>query len=160
MFLGYSRRTQHAATVAAQALLHSEASHKFKAYPAPGPEEINWQALWKTWMEKDIRSVLVFPALVFLLLLPIGAIMGAMSRINDFLCSDTQSGWYWESYCATTVDENGTDKHSMIRVLATGWLPPIMVAIWQNVIMPKSLYYLAQVWSPTTNTLQEMSGQC
>ncbi|GMH41955.1 hypothetical protein BSKO_09874 [Bryopsis sp. KO-2023] len=132
-------RTQHSATVAAQTLLHSESSHKFKAYPAPGPEEMNWQALWKTWVEKDVRSVIVFPFLVFLCLLPIGLAMGAMSRLNNFLCGRTDSPWYWNAYCA----KNG-DNESRLRSLVTGWLPPILVSVWQNMIMPKSLYYLAQ----------------
>lgn len=147
----FSLRTQYAATIAAQTLLHSEATHKFKAYPAPGPEEMNWHALCKSWIEKDIRSILVFPFLAFMCLLPIGLAMGAMSKLNDFLCSDFEADWYWPAYCRT----DGTSGTNRLRSLVTGWLPSIVVAIWQNVVMPKTLYYLLQVkmciHSPLTN---------
>jgi len=131
-------RTQRAATIATQTLLHSDTGHKFRARPAPGPDEMNWQGLWKTWVEKDIRRVLVFPFVLVLILLPIGIFAGSLSVFNSYLCQqdkdDTPRRDQW--YC-------GHDTG--LGTYLSGWLPPILVAFWQTTVLPLGFYYLLQV---------------
>ena len=54
--------------------------------------------------------------------------------LNTFLCEDSDADIYSEWYC----EEN---SH---RQFITGWIPPILVSVWQNMIMPNALYYLVQ----------------
>lgn len=133
-------RTQFAATVAAQTLLHSESGHKFQAHPAPGPDEMNWQALWKTWSQKDIRRVLVFPLVAFVIMFPLGLFAGGLSKLFIFFCDPNNKSYYMgDSYCG---DGEGSIS---IRNLITAWMPSILVSIWQNAVMPNLLYCLVQV---------------
>ena len=54
--------------------------------------------------------------------------------LNTFLCEDSDADLYSEWYC----EENDHQQ------LITGWIPPILVSVWQNMIMPNALYYLVQ----------------
>ncbi|GMH42492.1 hypothetical protein BSKO_10411 [Bryopsis sp. KO-2023] len=132
-------RTQYAATIAAQSLLHSESGHKFQAHAAPGPEEMNWQALWKTWVQKDIRRVLVFPWLVGLIIFPLGIFAGGLSKLSEVLCDPDGDSYVGEGYCKDTGRLWSPQK------LITGWLPPVLVSLWQNMVMPNLLYMLVQM---------------
>ena len=75
-----SCRTQKAAAIASQALLHSERNDIFHVEPAPGPDEINWQALWKTPFQKKIRAAVVWPLMSLLIAFPLGVFAGSLSR--------------------------------------------------------------------------------
>ncbi|CAD7699105.1 unnamed protein product [Ostreobium quekettii] len=131
-------RTQRAATIATQTLLHSDTGHKFRARPAPGPDEMNWQGLWKTWVEKDIRRVLVFPFVLAFILLPIGIFAGSLSMFNSYLCQTGKDGSlpHDQWYC----------RHDTgLGTYLSGWLPPVLVAFWQTTVLPLGFYYLLQV---------------
>lgn len=78
--IAVSFRTQRAATVAGQVLLHSESGNTCRVDPAPGPDEINWQALWKSKKEKHIRGIIALPFLIFLIGLPLGLLAGGTTR--------------------------------------------------------------------------------
>lgn len=134
-------RTQFSATVAAQSLLHSESGHKFQAHPAPGPDEMNWQALWKTWQQKDIRRVLVFPLIVGVIIFPLGIFAGALSKLTDVLCDENGIAYIGHSYCG--VDDQ--DAWLSPQKIISGWAPPVVVSIWQNSVMPNLIYFLVQV---------------
>lgn len=82
--------TQKDAATAAQTRIHSEDGHSFRVMEAPGPEEVNWQVLWKTSKERSLREFLVFPLIVFIMLVPMGLFSG-------FPLSDLK--WYTESLC-------------------------------------------------------------
>lgn len=38
--------------------------------------QVNWSVLWRTWLERDIREILVLPLIVLIILVPIGLFTG------------------------------------------------------------------------------------
>lgn len=135
-----SCRTQSAATIASQTLLHSKGG-KFRTQPAPGPDEMNWPALWKTSQQIEIRGILVFPFVSALLLLPIGFFAGGLSMLNTYICGDEGSKQYRgaEWYC---------DDGSFMKSLVSGIVPSVLITLWQNWLLPIGLYYFIQVRCP------------
>ncbi len=45
-------------------------------HPAPGPEEVNWSALWMSYKDREFRGWFVKPMLAILILIPIGMFSG------------------------------------------------------------------------------------
>jgi len=95
---------------------------------------MNWQSLWKSKREKDLRQTLVIPFIVLLLSFPVGILAGAVSQLNELFCGDKDDKIHWDLYC----------KHESYHPLVTAWMPALVVAIWQNIAMPNALYYLVQ----------------
>jgi len=54
--------------------------------------------------------------------------------LDYYFCENEESDHYWDWYCS----------HRLYQRMLTGWLPPILVSLWQNMIMPNGLYYLVQ----------------
>eukprot|EP01025_Chloroclados_australasicus_P060634 TRINITY_DN7799_c1_g4_i1.p1 TRINITY_DN7799_c1_g4~~TRINITY_DN7799_c1_g4_i1.p1 ORF type:complete len:584 (+),score=30.17 TRINITY_DN7799_c1_g4_i1:939-2690(+) len=144
-------RSQKAATIAAQTVLHPEDGHSFQTHPAPGPDEVNWQALWRHWRERDLRVLAAFPFYFILMCIPLGIFAGALTQLSSTMCSLVQ-----EDCTAATGKPNFEDcdnpftfycKDNRLQNLVSAFLPSIFVATWQNLVMPHSLYYLAQVES-------------
>jgi hypothetical protein len=52
--------------------------------PAPGPEEVNWQALNFSYKQRNLRMFIVQPLLLLLISIPIGLFSGALTQL-DFL---------------------------------------------------------------------------
>ncbi|KAL0050237.1 hypothetical protein WJX82_006955 [Trebouxia sp. C0006] len=71
---------QKDAAIAAQTNLHAEDGHSFRVMEAPGPEEVNWSVLWRTWLERDVREVVVLPLIVLIILVPIGLFTGVVAN--------------------------------------------------------------------------------
>lgn len=38
--------------------------------------QVNWSVLWRTWLERDIRELIVLPLIVLIILVPIGLFTG------------------------------------------------------------------------------------
>lgn len=38
--------------------------------------QVNWSVLWRTWLERDIREIIVLPLIVLIILVPIGLFTG------------------------------------------------------------------------------------
>ena len=55
-----------------------------QVHPAPGPEEVNWQALNFSYKQRTLRMFLVQPLLLLLIAFPIGLFSGALLQL-DFL---------------------------------------------------------------------------
>ncbi len=49
--------------------------------PAPGPEEVNWPALWSSWRERDWRTMLVRPLVLLVVLFPVGIFTGGLMQL-------------------------------------------------------------------------------
>eukprot|EP00803_Ostreobium_quekettii_P009724 evm.model.scf_220.3 EVM.evm.TU.scf_220.3 scf_220:31260-46576(+) len=126
-------RTQSAATIASQILLHSD-GEKFQMQPAPGPDEMNWQALWKTSTERDIRTIIVLPFLAVLIFFPVGIFAGSLSMFNTYVCGDRESELWNSWYC----------QQSRTKSLVSGLLPSVLLAFWHNFVLPLGFYYLVQ----------------
>lgn len=126
-------KTQEAAAIASQTLLRSDLGYRFKVQQAPGPDEINWQALWIPWYQKDIRAIIAIPIMIIFMLIPLGIFVAILSKLSHFVC-DLDSTHYTQSYCGNNL-----------KVIVSGWFPAFIVVIWQELIMPNVLYYLVQV---------------
>ena len=60
-----------------------------QVHPAPGPEEVNWQHLWLTWRERDLRSLLSWPLLIVVVVFPITLGTSAVAQLQYVLCPTT-----------------------------------------------------------------------
>lgn len=49
------------------------------------------QALWYTSRQRTLRALLVTPFLIFLVVLPVSLLTGAMTQINDAFCSPSNT---------------------------------------------------------------------
>jgi hypothetical protein len=77
---------QIAATVATSAPLRGEGKSLFTVRPAPGPEEVNWGALWMTWRGRELRKSLVTPLLLLVVLVPVSIFAGGLQQLNAAAC--------------------------------------------------------------------------
>ena len=84
------------------------------------------------WAERDLRRLAVLPALALLLLVPIGFFLGGASQITLFLCRIDGFRTGTGTLCGS----------SFMRAL-TSILPPLLLSLWNGVILPKLLYWLA-----------------
>ena len=75
-----------AATIAAQALLHSADARLYKCKAAPGPDNVNWSALWCSNRERVIRRILGGLMFFAVMCIPLGGFAGALSEVL-FPCS-------------------------------------------------------------------------
>ena len=94
--------------------------------------QVLWQTLWMPWAERDLRGLAVLPALALLLLVPIGFFLGGASQITLFLCRIDGFRIGTGTLCGS----------SFMRAL-TSILPPLLLSLWNGVILPKLLYWLA-----------------
>lgn len=73
---------QTAAAVAAQALIHGGDGRLYQTKKAPGPDNVNWSALWcspRTRMRRRILGGLLF--MVFMIT-PMGAFAGGLTYVR------------------------------------------------------------------------------
>lgn len=76
-------RVQTAAAVAAQALLHSGDARRYKTKQAPGPDDVNWSALWCSSDERLGRRMLSGLVYFVIMLIPLGAFAGILSVVRS-----------------------------------------------------------------------------
>lgn len=84
-------RTQKAAAVASSCNIHPLSQEMFQVSPAPGPEEVNWQALWYNARQRAARGLVVTPFLVIFIMLPVSLLTGALSQLNSLFCSPSNT---------------------------------------------------------------------
>lgn len=130
---------QAAAATAAQVSLQSEDGREFRVSQAPGPEEVNWPTLWKSFGSRNMRRLLVLIPLAGMIIFPIGIFAGSISQLSLLLCgsasSTAKTGIRWNWYC--TGD-------NYLRKVVTGVLPPLILTFWQGIVVPRWFYYWCQ----------------
>lgn len=127
------------AAAAAQSVVMPLDGTKFKTHRAPGPDNINWLTLFKTSKQKFGRKLAVLPIIIIMMLFPAGLFSGVMGVLEVSLCQN-EGQLYWEWYC-TTNSQIGT----LLKRLITGWIPSLLVAIWQNVVVTRTWYMVSLV---------------
>ncbi|KAI8473306.1 MAG: hypothetical protein J3K34DRAFT_411580 [Monoraphidium minutum] len=139
-------RSQQAAAMAASTQIYGEDTAKFQVHPAPGPEEVNWQHLWLTWRQRDLRSVLTWPLTVAVVVFPITLMTSAVSRLQFLLCpapgaplSKPAAALVWPWYCSSS-----SVLANFIRSLITGWLPALLLNLYLVLALPRLVYLLVQ----------------
>lgn len=126
-----------AAAIASQCDVRGSTVQQWRTMPAPAPDEVRWQSLWKDWKSKGSRGLTVFAFIFLVMIFPVGIFTGALSQLNNAFCNEA-GDWFWPWYC----DSTGTWP-SFVRNLLTGWIPAILLGLWNNIIVPKTFYYLA-----------------
>lgn len=108
------------------------------ANPAPGPDEINFQALLSTAVQQRMSLIFMLPVYILLMVFPIGAITGALSNLTVAVCGGTPetNKLYWSAYC----DSAG----KIPLTLLTSILPVALSAFWDTFVMPLTLYMSTQ----------------
>lgn len=61
-------------------------------HPAPGPEEVNWQHLWLSWRQRDLRGALTWPLLVAVVIFPITLFTSAVAQLQFVICPQSKDG--------------------------------------------------------------------
>ncbi|KIZ06854.1 hypothetical protein MNEG_1105, partial [Monoraphidium neglectum] len=131
-------RTQRAAAIAASCNIHPLKKELFKVHPAPGPEEVNWEALWFTHAQRVFRGLMVTPFIILLVLLPVSMLTSAMTQLNDAIC-DEGYRLRWKDYCASSHP-----VHNVLRSMLTGFVPALLIQLWQGLLMPCCVFFAAQ----------------
>ncbi|CAK0783273.1 hypothetical protein CVIRNUC_006472 [Coccomyxa viridis] len=135
--------TQKDAAFAAQTRIHPEDSHSFRVMEAPGPEEVNWQALWKPRWQRTLREAMVLPLIIIVMLVPLGLFTGTLAQATSAICGGSDTGR--NSKLAVLRTSWYCEDGSLIRPLITSLLPSLLLTTWQSLIMPIALYCLAQM---------------
>jgi hypothetical protein len=84
-------RTQRSAAIAASCNIHPLRRQLFSVHPAPGPEEVNWQALWYTNRQRVVRGLIVVPCIVALVMVPVSLLTSALTQLNEAFCSPSNT---------------------------------------------------------------------
>jgi hypothetical protein len=135
------------AAVAAQSVVMPLDGTKFMTHRAPGPDNINWLTLFKTSKQKFGRKLAVLPIIVIVMLFPAGLFSGIMGVLEVSLCQN-EGELYWDWYCNTN-----SQIGILLKRLITGWIPSLLVAIWQNVVVTRTWYMVSLVEVSTTTAL-------
>jgi len=98
--------TQRDALAAVRGNIGGVADINMSAEAAPSPDEINWQALWSTYHQRALRTVLAIPIILIVLIFPIGPLTGAMTNLELAVCGGTAdtNHIYWPWFCEGTVN--------------------------------------------------------
>ncbi|KAG2443726.1 hypothetical protein HXX76_002072 [Chlamydomonas incerta] len=153
-------RTQRAAAVAAQCVLHAEDNRKFRVHPAPGPDEVNWSTLWSDYRSRDLRRNLTRPLTLLVVLFPIGIFTGGLMQLDYLLCPKHKCDELketdpnaWQEQCFDIIQQRiswswycqQTDFWSqLLRRLVVGWLPSLLINLWQGMILPLAFTFVVQ----------------
>lgn len=71
-----------AATIAAQALLHSADARLYKCKAAPGPDDVNWSALWCSSEQRFVRRIIGGFMYFAVMCIPLGAFAGVLTEVR------------------------------------------------------------------------------
>ena len=129
---------QFAASTAAQCII-SRATHKvYRALPAPGPDDVNWQTLLHTTYENRSRALTVWPLILLVMLFPTGMFATAVTSVCQVRQADSRldGGELFDWYCS--------DKARVYAALISGVLPPVILTLWEVFVISFYMLYLVQ----------------
>jgi len=133
-------KSQYAAACAAQCRITSRRHDLFNVEPAPGPDNLNWQSILLRKRQRELRSLLMFPLILAVILIPTGMFTGVMSSLcvaNQFGAKQNEAlSWYCSS-----------DAARFLRILVQGILPPILLTLWETFVVSFGMMYLVQAQS-------------
>jgi DNA-directed RNA polymerase III subunit RPC2 len=90
--------------------------------PAPGPEEVNWESLWFNHSQRRLRQFMTTPFAILVVFAPVSLLTSAISSLNSQFCTAVKFEFYCESKSAVS---------NIIRGLVTGFLPSLLIILWQ-----------------------------
>ncbi|GBF87290.1 ERD4-related membrane protein [Raphidocelis subcapitata] len=134
-------RSQKAAAIAASCTIHPLRKQLFKA---SGERGTLWGWLWALWFthaQRVVRGWMVAPLIIAMLIVPVSMLSSAATQLNSTLCSPNNTKGRWASYC----DNNGSSFiYSILKGALTGFMPAMMIQLWQGLVLPRLIFYAAQ----------------
>ena len=141
-------KSQVSAAIAAQTLIQEPGGHlAWHVRAAPAPDDINFSALWMYPGQKWWRSCLAKVAVAGIIVFPIGVFTSSMISLSAALCSK-DSSWRWDWYCRNA----GDDTQTFFFRLITAWVPSLLLATWNSIVVPFGFAFLA-LFEGTESTL-------
>ena len=136
-------KTQTSAAIAAQTLIQEPGGElAWRVREAPAPDDVAYSSLWKTPREKWARSTLARLAVAGIVVFPIGVFTSSMLSLSAALCSKN-SGYYWGWYCENQNTKSLNDGPTFFFRLLTAWVPSLLLAAWNSIVVPYGLAFLA-----------------
>ncbi|GIM03101.1 hypothetical protein Vretimale_7897 [Volvox reticuliferus] len=157
-------RTQRAAAMASQCIIHAEDNRQFRVHPAPGPDEVNWSALWSNFRGRDLRRNLMRPLVALMVVFPIGIFTGGLTQLDYLLCpshscaSLEEGSNIWRSSNCTEAIKKREDQQlswdwycgqkdpfaKLLKRLVVAWLPSLLLILWQGMVLPLFFTFVVQ----------------
>ena len=137
-------KTQYAAACVAQCQITSRRRDLFNIEPAPGPDNLNWQAVLLRRRQREIRAAMVFPLILGIIFIPTGTFTGVMSSlcVSNQFGTDRNVALTW--YCSD-------NSARLLRVVVQGILPPILLTLWETFVVSFGMMYLVQAQNKYTS---------
>lgn len=133
-------RSQASATIAAQTLLQDPGGDRgWNVAAAPAPDDVNFQSLWLGPGQRWYRSIVALVTVAFIVSFPIGVFTSSMVALSAALCSKNSDILNSEWYC----DNDGDGKQSFFFRLLTAWIPSLLLATWNAVVVPFGFAFVA-----------------
>ena len=148
-------KSQEAAAIAAQANLNPITQRLFDVQAAPSPDDVNWPALERSWWQRQARPAYVIPLILFIMLLPIGAVTGAFAQLTIAFCGnpDNPGPAADQWFCSD-------DRWAVFfRNLLTSIAPSLLLSLYHLVILPVLVYYAAQAEGKSFS-LSQLDRRC
>ncbi|GLI62080.1 hypothetical protein VaNZ11_004639 [Volvox africanus] len=157
--------TQRAAAMASQCIIHAEDNRRFRVHPAPGPDEVNWSALWSNFRGRDLRRNLMRPLVVLMVVFPIGIFTGGLAQLDYLLCPShncailQEGSDIWRSSNCTEATKKRENQQlswdwycgqkdpfsKLLKRLVVAWLPSLLLILWQGMVLPLFFTFVVQV---------------
>jgi len=129
---------QVAASTAAQCVISRATNRVYRAFPAPGPDDVNWQTLLNKTDDNRINAIMVWPIILLIMLFPTGMFATIVTSVCQ-VESDTNSRYlnsFLSWYCSSEA--------RIYRGLISGVLPPILLTLWEVFVISFYMLYLVQ----------------
>jgi hypothetical protein len=152
-------KSQTSAAIAAQTLIQEPGGDlAWTVRAAPAPDDVAYSSLWKTPSERWARSFVAKLAVAGIVVFPIGVFTSSMLSLSASLCGKNRTGYYWSWYCENQSDDGPT---FFFRLL-TAWMPSLLLATWNAVVVPYGFAYLAlfECAEPTLSGIDRKVFKC
>ena len=129
---------QVAASTAAQCVISRATNRVYRAFPAPGPDDVNWQTLLNKTEDNRVNAVMAWPLILALIFFPTGMFATIVTSVCQ-VQSDTQSAditGFLDWYCS--------EDAKVYAGLISGVLPPILLTLWEVFVISFYMLYLVQ----------------
>lgn len=128
---------QVAASTAAQCIISRASNRIYRALPAPGPDDVNWQTLLFRSSDNSARALAVWPIILMVMLFPTGMFATAVTSVCQVRQgNDIVGGAFFDWYCS--------DDAAVYTGLISGVLPPVLLTLWEVFVISFYMLYLVQ----------------
>ena len=109
---------------------------------APGPDDVNWQALWKSPAERRGALWAALPCYALIFAFPTGFFTAAANGLLFFVCRADEGGGAGAYGGGISARARWFCEARVVQFAVTVILPFVLLIVWQNAIVPAQLYRL------------------